>query len=323
MSAQATPAAPVDRFAQPLAKDEPIPQTVDWLRAFYEVARKEVLQNIRTKRVLIIGILFFVTIFFFTLVLPVWILDLGEHSPGTPAGENMAMMGYLNASIVGGGFMIQLLAMVLTADAVCSEWQSRTIFLLLSKPVPRSAFVIGKYAGAMVTVLATYILIFSFQYVILLPAFEGTPSGEEVGRFFGALGVLAIAAGAVAAVALVFSTITRSTAQAVVFTLLAIMLVFPIVGNIGDIMAEVDEEHGPVDHEDWKYDWSHYLSPERSLAVASDVMVEGYENDVFALGGVVPSLPPARPWLSVTSGIVMAVGFVGLAVLIVKRRNFE
>ncbi|HLF16557.1 MAG TPA: ABC transporter permease [Candidatus Thermoplasmatota archaeon] len=325
MSPPSPPAPPVSPPASSFAPAKRRSE-VGFLHAAYEVARKDVLQHIRTKRVFIIGLLLFATLLLVTLILPVMAFGEGDSPPdaGEPARENFAFFIYMNASVFGGNFMIQLLAIVLTADAVCSEWQSRTLFLLLSKPVSRAAFVVGKYAGALATVLPTFLILFTLQYALVQPFYEGSPSGEEVGRFFGAMGTLALGASAIAAVALFFSTLTKSNVQSLVLTLLTVFLVLPLLGNIGDFVffGDSDGDFEP-DRTGWKYDWSHYLSPDRTISVAGDVLLDGQEGESFALSFVIPQFPPQRIGLSLAAGAGFAMLFLAASVAIVRRRNFE
>lgn len=309
---------------------------MDFVRAVYEVARNQVLQHIRTKRLLVIGLFFFLVLQLVTLVIPLS-FGLVDDAPenGALAHENTWFFVHLNASIFGGLFGISLLCIVLTADAVCSEWSNRTIFLLLSKPVSRTAFVVGKYLGSFLSIMPTVIVLYVLQYIIMMAVFPGQPSGDEVLGFVKMLGMLASGAMAVSAVALFFSTLTRSVVMALVLSFLTIFLLFPILGLIGDIKLGIDEsqafrndqpfeESDAPDPKDWKYDWSHYVTPGSAFSAAPPLLSPDKSDD---LGGsfafVIPQVAPQRTWLAAVSGVAFTLLFVGLSVLRVNKRNFE
>lgn len=304
--------------------------------AVYEVARKEVMQHIRTKRLLIIGVFFLVVLQLVTLVIPLS-FGLADDEPAAdaPAHENIWFYFHLNASIFGGLFAIQLLCIVLTADAICSEWGQRTIFLLLSKPVSRSAFVVGKYLGSVASIMPLVAVIYTAQYLLMMALFPGTPSGAEVQGFFVMLLMLAVGVLAVSAVALLFSTLTKSNVMSLILTLLSIFILFPILGAIGDITYGVDsvnrfrDDTGApqeeLDAKDWKYDWSHYVVPTSALSVAPSALIPDRDNDDFSLSFslLLPQKAPARTALALVSGAAFSALFVGLSVMRVNRRNFE
>lgn len=296
-------------------------------RQVWEIARKEVLQHIRTKRLLVIAAFFFLSLQLITIVFPLSFgSDFEDPGEGEASWENRFLNIQLNASLLGGMFALQLVCIVLTADAVCSEWGGKTIFLLLSKPVSRTAFVVGKYVGSLLAIVPAVSLLYTAQYLIMQAVYPGSPTLTEWAAFAGALGLLGLGAAAVASIALLFSALTRSNLVALMFTLLSVFLLFPIVAAIGDIQLEVDEEQrrGDADDSDWKYDWSHYLTPSAPMAAAGPLLLveEGNEHD-FAFGGLLPQNPPERVALAIASSVGFIALCVGLAVLVVNRRDFE
>ncbi|MEA3137062.1 MAG: family transporter protein [Thermoplasmata archaeon] len=306
---------------------------MDFGRAVYEVARKDVLQHIRTKRLLIIGIFFVVVLQIVTMVFPLAFGDMEDPAPGEPSLENTLFFFHLNASLFGGLFAIQLLCIVLTADAVCSEWSQRTIFLLLSKPVSRTAFVVGKYIGSIVSIIPTIAALYVLQYFLMMMVYPGQPTGDEVIGFILMLGMLALGAMAVASVALFFSSLTRSNVLSLILTLLVTFFLFPILSAIGDIQFGVDQSKAfqnggdgdTLDPEDWKYDWSHYITPSGTLSAAPGLLMPHQNGDDFgfSLSLFIPQFAPHRTWLAVLSGLGFTALLVGLSIVRVNKRNFE
>lgn len=287
----------------------------DFWNATYEVARKEVLQHIRTKRLLIIAGLVVASLVLITAIVgPRFIEGEGEVAV---AAENFVLLLYFSTFFIGGYFFIQLLAIVLTADAVCSEWSSRTIFLLLSKPVSRTAFVLGKFLGSYVTVAVTLAVLFSLDYLAIQPLYAGSPSFQEVLGFFGAIGVLVLGAGAFTALALFFSTLTRSNVMALLLTLGSWIIIFPLLGQVG-FFIELGQDNPDMDSDSvraWRY-----FNPGALMASAGEVLVADDEarSGLDFLSGAPKSL------LGAVLGLLgHTAGWLALSLLVVNRRNFE
>jgi ABC-type transport system involved in multi-copper enzyme maturation permease subunit len=301
----------------------------DFMRSAYEVARKDVLQHLRTKRLLVIGIFFFVVLQIVTMVIP---LAFGfaddDPPPGNTSLENQMFLVHLNASFFGGLFAIQLLCVVLTSDAVCSEWGNRTIFLLLSKPVSRTAFVVGKYLGSLASILPLVVGIYVLQYFLMMLVYAGQPTGAEVVGFIQMLGMLVLGSMSIAAFALFLSSLTRSTTMALILSLLNIIILLPLLSAIGDITMIVDLERGGgdedgLDEDDWKYDWSHYFPAAALNAAPSQLIPDAGEQFGGTFSGLIPQNIPQRIPLAAVSGLFYTALFVGLSVWRVNRRNFE
>ena len=290
--------------------------------ATYEVARNEVLQHLRTKRLLIIGSLLLGSLILMTIVLPITLFELDQADANEIGGgvaiENFAFMLFLNFPLVGGYLFIQLLAIVLTADGVSSEWQRKTLFLLLSKPVPRAAFVLGKFFGAIIPIVVLFSGLFILDYLLLQAVYDGTPSGEQVARFFGAVGLLILGAVAFAAMGLLFSALTRSSVSSLIWALAAGLLIFPIVGAIGDFNCA--GAGSACDPDALAYDWSHYVTPNHVMTKAGEVLL-GVELDVqFSL---VPTNPASSTPGVTIAGVLMIVVFLAATLIAVQKRNFE
>ncbi len=233
--------------------------------AFVQVARKEFIQHFRTKRLLFVGLLLLLTMGLATVVGPKLIyeeqrawesqIDYDESGEAIEPDysnfqPNPVMTTYLAAPLIGGFMFLQLMAIILTSDSVCSEWQNRTIFLLLSKPVPRSAFILGKFAGTVGALSLVILVVVLACYVgmnLLLP--EGEP-GDGL-AFMLAAGVLLLGAAGFAAFSLFMSTVTRSTIMSTLAGLGAWLLLFPVLGSVGYFVAIADEDFRNEGQFDW------------------------------------------------------------------------
>ncbi len=296
-------------------------------RAVFEIARKEVLQHIRTKRLLIIGSFFLLALILLTIVVPVAFLDLSPDGSFFGESEFSLENGVLLFFLTGffflsGYFYIQLLPLVLTADAVCSEWNSRTIFLLLSKPVSRSAFVLGKFIGSFFTVAVTMVVLLVLDYLLLQPLLPGGPDGSDIAGFAGALGILLLGVGSFTAFALFLSTLTRSTVASMILAITSWIIIFPLLGRLDLFiaLARHGSEAFSMTNEEAGIGWSQYLSPAESMDVASNVLV-GSTEDIGFLGDFLSG--EANVGLSIFALLAQTALFLGLALLVVQRRNFE
>jgi ABC-type transport system involved in multi-copper enzyme maturation permease subunit len=303
----------------------------DFVRAVYEVARKDVLQHIRTKRLLVIGIFFFVVLQLVTMVIPLAFGIADDNPPaGSPSRENEMFNFHLNASFFGGLFAIQLLCVVLTSDAVCSEWGNRTIFLLLSKPVSRTAFAVGKYVGSVASVLPLILVIYIVQYFLMMAVYAGQPTADEVVGFIEMLGLLVLGSLAITAFALFLSSLTKSTTMALILSLLSVIILLPLLTAVGDITLIVDEisreadggDFQEPDLESWRYDWSHYF-PGAALNSAPGRLFPDQDVGFGSFSGLIPQSAPQRTALAAVSALVYTGLFLGLSIWRVNKRNFE
>ncbi len=299
---------------------------MSWFHAFREITRKEVIQHVKTARLLTVGILFVLALVLTTIVFPLVFEEILGGSIDEFADEgsaqNLIFAFFLGISnfipFIGGVFYIALVSIILTADGVTSEWQRRTIFLVLSKPVPRSAFVLGKYAGAMIAVTTPMLVLCILDYAVLSIIYKGIPDWEAALRFFGALGILVLGAGAYGAMALFVSTLVRSSVASFIIALGTWIVVLPLAGIPGTIMQTIDSNKGPVDAAAWKYEVFRLISPGDLMGSAGRILLD-VTDEVGALGGA----GPARIWLSPVMLTVQIVAYLGFALLVVRRRNFE
>lgn len=98
-------------------------------------------------------------------------------------GENpiFAVFGILDVHFVVK-YILSLLAILFTYDAVCGEKEAGTLKLVLSNPVPRHAILVGKIIGNIVTLLVPLLITTLGGIIILLLIPEIQLSSEEVSR---------------------------------------------------------------------------------------------------------------------------------------------
>ncbi|MEK6986443.1 MAG: ABC transporter permease [Candidatus Thermoplasmatota archaeon] len=302
-----------------------------FLNATYQVARKEVLQHIRTKRLLIIGGIMMLLLVMVTLVFgPNFAKEFTRGGSGDfpNALENSVLAIYFGIGLIGGLQFTQLLAIVLTGDAVCSEWANRTIFLLLSKPVSRVAFVTGKFLGNLFTVFAAISILFTLDYLVMQPFYAGSPDAAEVAGFFGMLGFILLGCAAFASISLFFSTLTKSTLMSFLLTLALWLIVFPLIGSIGLFTSLNSAESVDSQEEFFEQDriqnWL-YLNPAADMQAGLKALLpndSGEFSDTLQFLNVF-SIAPKNGGMAAFALIAYTVVFFAASVFVVKRRNFE
>ena len=113
-----------------------------------------------------------------------------------------------------------LMAIFLGVSLVSKEIEKKTLYTVLSKPIQRTEFLLGKYAGLLLTLLVNTIMMTIGLYLTLmfnqfrwgLPLFNLEP------RLLTAILMIYLELAIITAVALLFSTLTTTTLAAI-FTL--------------------------------------------------------------------------------------------------------
>lgn len=118
------------------------------------------------------------------------------------------------------GFLIVLIAPVVTSRAVSEEIRTGTLELLLAIPVPRFRLVLAKFLAAFVTILA--LLVPSMLFVLLLVLYGSPDAGPIVSGYLG----LVLLAGAVVAVGVLTSALTSSQPIAAIAALFSVLVLW-------------------------------------------------------------------------------------------------
>jgi ABC-type transport system involved in multi-copper enzyme maturation permease subunit len=204
------------------------------------VASKEFLDDLRSKRLLLIGI-FYVGI---GLLLSggVWFVYTQGWLPMvfitvTPADVVLNVMSV--ASII-----LVILAIILPSDSVSQEKSSRTIYQLLSKPVKRHSVIIGKYLGSLSVISFLFVISALLSYVLTTALTGVLPDAGRVAIIALALLAMLLLLAVYVAIGILVSTVTRNPLISIVVSLLVwvgflaidiaafILGIFSIMGSI-------------------------------------------------------------------------------------------
>lgn len=211
--------------------------------------------------------------------------------------EKMLIVAGLTGMTVFG-FIIALFTGM---SLIQKEMNERTIYTILSKPVDRYQFIIGKYIGLMIL----FILIVFLMLMILL-GFHMISGGEIVVEFFYYAFLLVIELSVVTAVAIFFSLLTSP-----IFSAIATFCLF-VAGNA---METIFDRVLYIHHENWLG---------RYLIIGIHMVIPNFYN--FNISNEIInhySIPPVRIILAGAYGILFSVIFLYISVLIFEKKRLK
>ena len=136
-------------------------------------------------------------------------------------------------------FLVPLIAIALTFDAVNGEFNRRTLSRVLAQPIYRDALLMGKFLASFFTLTLVLTAIWLLIIGLGILGLGLPPNGEEVVRAFTFLIATIFYGGIWLALALVFSTVFRQPATAALASI-AVWLFFIIFwGIVADVVAQV------------------------------------------------------------------------------------
>jgi len=198
-----------------------------------------------------------------------------------------------------------LIAIFLGIGLVSKEIEKRTLYTVLTKPIGRTEFLIGKYTGLLLTLLVNTVIMTAGLYLTLIwNQFRwGLPVLNVELRFLEAIFMIYLELSLITAVALFFSTFTTTTLAAI-FTLSTYV--------IGHISSDLVTMGGKL--------------PAKSTALLLKgiyYIVPNLSNfDIKGL--VVHELPIKLAYFALTSSyaVVYILLLIGAAAFIFKKRDF-
>ncbi|MEC7988017.1 MAG: ABC transporter permease subunit [Myxococcota bacterium] len=123
----------------------------------------------------------------------------------------------------GIDFFASVIAMFLGISTIWKELEKKTIYTLLSKPIPRWMFLMGKYAGLMLTVIVEVVLL-AVLYSLLMMVQQSFPPPV----FFVSVALLIVELMLITAWSILFSSYSAPT------TATAFMIATFCIGHLAD-----------------------------------------------------------------------------------------
>jgi len=189
------------------------------LRQISTVAKYELLRHVRSKRLLAIILLTIIISAIFLVVPPA----IGSSYPKDPKQFVLNMLSFL-------GILSILSATFFGADAIVSEFESKTGYFLFPNPIRKTTIFLGKFIASALVSAGT---IFLYYYIaeISVRVIDGNVPTNIVLSFVYALVYLF----AILAIAYLFSAIMRSSVYSLILTFFSLFLILPIIDAVGSI----------------------------------------------------------------------------------------
>lgn len=177
------------------------------------VAKYDVLKHFRSKRLL--GLLILEgLVLALMFVLPI-ALDLDTSDD--PARYMSSYVSWVSMLIVIGATMF-------AGDAIVSEFQSRTGYLLFPNPVKREAIFLGKYLSTISIISLMVVLYYGIAAVLAL-----VMTGESTVLWVYSMLFALVYGAAAAAVGFLLSTIFKGSTGSLVLTFFMLLMILPLV----------------------------------------------------------------------------------------------
>jgi ABC-2 type transport system permease protein len=189
------------------------------LRQIATVTKYELLKYLRGRRLLAILLLTIIISAIFLIVPPA----IGADYSKDPKEFTVNMLSFL-------GILAILSATFFGADAIVSEYESKTGYFLFPNPIRKTAIFFGKFiASALVSVGA--IGLYYAMAVVSVRVIDGSiPTNTGLSFIYSLVYLFAILA-----IAYLFSAIMRSSVYSLVLTFFTFFLILPIVDAVGSI----------------------------------------------------------------------------------------
>ncbi len=202
----------------------------------------------------------------------------------------------LSSILLFGAFI----AIFVGVSLVWKEIEKRTVYSILSKPVGRSEFIIGKYLGLCLTLLVN-VLVMGIGVSLALLYVGG---GRYAGSIWGAVMLIFLELTIVTAVAIMFSSFSTPALSA-----LLTFFVF-LIGNFSSSLRDLAESLGSKSAIIF-FNTIYYLLPNLS-------------NFSFITNSANGDTPPAAMLgLAVAYAIVFDIVLMTITIMIFSRRNFK
>ena len=145
-------------------------------RAVYTIAKKEFLDHIRNRWIILLTVLLFILVIVFSYL-------AGGQTGGTNVFGNMqnTVFGLLSIS----GILIPLIAIILGFSTISGEAESGALYIVLSYPVTRFEVLIGKLLGLGSVIVVAVLVGFGFGGILI----SVTAGGESWIGYLGFMGL--------------------------------------------------------------------------------------------------------------------------------------
>ena len=184
-----------------------------------DIMRKEIKEIIKTKRLLVIGILFVVA----TIGLAVYSGHFMEYGP-----NEMLSSGYFAIILM----FVSLLTLILAYDTIVGERNRGSLSLVFSKPVGRVQIFAGKFLGIFLFTGVMFFIVTSFGYWLDAAISQKFPSASEVATAYKLFLAVLLVIACWISFAMLFSTCFKSPVVSLITALILWIMVLPMISQM-------------------------------------------------------------------------------------------
>lgn len=188
-------------------------------RQIATVAKYELLKYLRGRRLLAIVLLTIIISAIFLIVPPA----IGTAYPKDPKQFTLNMLSFLTILAI-------LSATFFGADAIVSEYESKTGYFLFPNPIRKTAIFLGKFIASALVSVGTIGLYYVIAVVSVRVIDGSIPANTGLSFVYSLIYLFAILA-----IAYLFSAIMRSSVYSLVLTFFTFFLILPIIDAVGSI----------------------------------------------------------------------------------------
>ncbi|MDP4183520.1 MAG: ABC transporter permease [Bacillota bacterium] len=274
-------------------------------------------EAVRKKLFLLVGILTFIYLSLFTIIVHFYVKDMNNNSFGNTiqimevASQLISVLGFYFSSM-----LVALLTIVASVSAISSEVENGTIHSIITKPIKRYEYILGKYIG--LGILSGVYAALLFILVILITKVQGLPVTDtmEMSGLVKGMGFFILQPLVILSLAIFGSSSLKSLTNGI------IVVSIYILGLIGSMMEQI----GSIIKNDSLYKFgilSSLISPfdliyRKMLSVVfSGVIISNPMTGGLDSGTTSPSI-----WMMFYIGIYL-VGLLILAVLKFNKRDIS
>ncbi|HOV26829.1 MAG TPA: ABC transporter permease subunit [Pseudobacteroides sp.] len=266
-------------------------------------------EALRKKMLYLIGALSVIYILLFTLIVRIYVNDFNR------GGMNMDYMNELASQIISvtgfyfSSMLVALLTIMSSIGSISSEIENGTIHSIISKPIKRYEYILGKYIG--LGIISTAYATILFVLVIIIPKISGMPVSNlmDMPSIIKGWALFILEPLAILSLSIFGSSVFRTLTNGIM------VVAIYILGLIGSMMEQI----GSMIGNDGLYKFgilSSLISPfdliyrKMISMVFSDAVITNPLSGGFNTGATSPSI-----WMMVYIGVYL----VGLLVWAVKR----
>jgi ABC-2 type transport system permease protein len=189
------------------------------VRQIATVTKYELLKYLRGRRLLAIVVLTIIISAIFLIVPPA----IGSAYTKDPKEFTVNMLSFLSILAI-------LSATFFGADAIVSEYESKTGYFLFPNPIRKTAIFLGKFIASVLVSVGAIGLYYAIAVVSVLVIDGSIPTNTGLSFIYSLVYLFAILA-----IAYLFSAIMRSSVYSLVLTFFTFFLILPIVDAVGSI----------------------------------------------------------------------------------------